>query len=204
MSTLIREHTDRGVNPDPAANCAHREQRQEQVRYREVAPGISPTCVRAMVMLAPRSVATIANPARTTLGYAPEATIATIRLAARVTVVASHAHGSLGADIEKNMVTMSRRRRSRSGRGYSTARAYQIAWTVSVGVVCYSPSELIPTLVGAREPAVANHRGRFSGSDDRSEMVSRSHHDAPASILSRARNAPALAVRKMPLVAVLM
>jgi hypothetical protein len=35
-------------------------------------------------------------------------------------------------------------------------------------------------------------------------MVSRSHHDAPASILSRARNAPALAVRKMPPVAVLM
>jgi len=136
VSTLICEHTDRGVNPDPAAKCAHREQRQGQVRYREVSPGISPTCVRAMVMLAPRSVATIANPARTTLGYAPEATIATIRLAARVTVVASHAHGSLGADIEKNMVPMSRRRRSRSGRGYSTARAYQIAWTVSVGVVC--------------------------------------------------------------------
>jgi len=34
--------------------------------------------------------------------------MANIRLAARVTVVASHVHGSLGADIEKNNVTMSK------------------------------------------------------------------------------------------------
>jgi len=32
--------------------------------------------------------------------------MATVRLAARVAVVASHAHGSLGAEIEKNTVIM--------------------------------------------------------------------------------------------------
>ncbi len=39
---------------------------------------------------------------------APEANMAVLRLAAKTTVVASQAHGSSGAAIEKNTVTMSK------------------------------------------------------------------------------------------------
>jgi hypothetical protein len=69
-----------------------------------------PARAMAMVMLTPTPSAARANPPRTICFCAPEASMAITRLAARVAVVASHAQGSLGADIEKNTVMMSRAR----------------------------------------------------------------------------------------------
>ncbi len=62
------------------------------------------------MMLTPSPAAARAIPARTTFDRAPEASMANVRLAARVAVVASQAHGSLGTDMEKNQVTMSNTR----------------------------------------------------------------------------------------------
>ena len=93
-------------------------------------------------VLTPSPAAARLIPARTTFVCAPEASMATVRLAARVAVVASQAHGSLGADIEKNTVIKSSTRttpnrsrtrdRSRSSalpdfdRPLSTGRAYPL------------------------------------------------------------------------------
>jgi hypothetical protein len=53
---------------------------------------------------------TLATPNHTssTFGRTPEAHMAILRLVAKIAVVASHANGSPGADIEKNTVIMSR------------------------------------------------------------------------------------------------
>ena len=56
------------------------------------------------MMLCARPIPASVNPALTTLGWAPEATMATMRLADKATVVASHAHRVSGADIEKKTV----------------------------------------------------------------------------------------------------
>ena len=48
------------------------------------------------------------NHISSTFGRTPEAHMAILRLVAKIAVVASHANGSPGADIEKNTVIMSR------------------------------------------------------------------------------------------------
>src|SRR5918995_7241606 len=67
-------------------------------------------CVRAITVLIPRPEAARAIPAPTALFCAPEVTMTSVSVAARVAVVASHAHESFGADMEKNTVMMSNTR----------------------------------------------------------------------------------------------
>ena len=65
--------------------------------------------------------------------------MASMRVAARVAVVASHAHGSSGADMEKNTVTMSN---ARTTPKWSLIRDHSrsSALTVRCGLDCLLPT----------------------------------------------------------------
>src|SRR5919107_6296100 len=67
-------------------------------------------CVMARTVLITKPVAATAILALTHRLCAPEATMAIMSVTDRVAVVASHAHGSFGADMVKNNVTMSNTR----------------------------------------------------------------------------------------------
>jgi hypothetical protein len=141
MSTLISTCSVRRRAIAPIASSVR--SRLVTERYLLASPS---ACVRAMTMLCARPIPASVNPARMTLGWAPEATMATMRLAAKATVVASHAHGVLGADIEKNTVIMSNTRtmlkRSRIlDRSYSRARlGHSGCRPLSLTERTYSPS----------------------------------------------------------------
>ena len=118
------------------------------------------TCVMAMTMLASRPAAAKTIPALTTFLCAPEASMATMRVAARAAVVASHAYGSLGADIEKNTVIMSNTRtRPNWSRIRDRSRSYLPGHPVLVSIARYAPGEPILYTACTQVPASDHHEG---------------------------------------------
>jgi hypothetical protein len=94
---------------------------------------LASSCVRVMTVLTPSPEAARAIPVRTTSFRAPDTSMASMRVAARVAVVASHAHGSFGAEMEKNTVTMSNARTTPKwslirDRSCSSASAVRWGW----------------------------------------------------------------------------